>query len=239
MPIPAFSAHPSQLSADDAASPGKATLSRIQSDTFAHKATLLPRKATLFARKVTEWGRKRPGPCHTCQHPPLVAALLAALALLGLAVPAAAKDSLGVFGDWGAFRDPEVPRCYAIAAAQEEARSSRARTAREHAPFASIGTWPKRQVRGQVHVRLSRNTAPSAAISLSIGGQRFALTGGGGDAWARDRTMDAAIVAAMRSAGSMSVSARDASGSRFTDRYSLAGAATALDAATVGCARIR
>ena len=51
--------------------------------------------------------------------------------------------------------------------------------------------------------------------------------------------MDAAIVAAMRSAGAMSVSARDAAGRRFTDRYSLAGAATAMDAATVGCARIR
>lgn len=160
---------------------------------------------------------------------------IAALALLApvllWAAPLAAKDSLGVFGEWGAFRDPSVPRCYAIAAAENDAR--------DHAPFASIGTWPRRQVRGQVHVRLSRNTAPSAAISLSVGGQRFALAGGGGDAWAKDRRMDAAIVAAMRSAGSMSVSARDRAGRRFTDRYSLDGAATAMDAATVGCARIR
>jgi len=51
--------------------------------------------------------------------------------------------------------------------------------------------------------------------------------------------MDAAIVAAMRSAGTMSVSATDSAGRRFTDRYSLEGAATALDAATVGCARVR
>ena len=156
---------------------------------------------------------------------------LPALALLALAAPVAAKDSLGVFGDWGAFRDPQVPRCYAIAAAQNQAR--------DHAPYASVGTWPRRQVRGQVHVRLSRNAAPAATISLGVGGQRFELTGGGADAWARDRRMDAAIVAAMRSAGSMSVSARDSAGRRFTDRYSLEGAATALDAATVGCSRIR
>jgi hypothetical protein len=155
----------------------------------------------------------------------------AALVLLALAAPAAAKDSLGVFGDWGAFRDRSVPRCYAIAAAQNAAR--------DHAPYASVGTWPRRQVRGQLHVRLSRSTVPSATISLSVGGQRFELTGGGADAWARDRRMDAAIVAAMRSAGSMSVSARDRAGNRFTDRYSLEGAATAMDAATVGCARIR
>jgi hypothetical protein len=156
---------------------------------------------------------------------------LSALALLAFAAPVAAKDGLGVFGEWGAFRDPKVPRCYAIAAAQNEAR--------DHAPYASVGTWPRRQVRGQLHVRLSRRAAPTATISLSVGGQRFELTGSEGDAWARDRRMDAAIVAAMRSAGSMSVSARDRSGRRFTDRYSLEGAATAMDAATVGCARIR
>jgi len=157
--------------------------------------------------------------------------LVLCLLLATLPAPLLARDSLGVFGEWGAFRDPAVPRCYAIAAAANQAR--------DHAPFASIGTWPKRNVRGQVHVRLSRIMAPSAAISLSIGGQRFALTGGGGDAWASDRRMDAAIVAAMRSAGSMSVSARDRAGNRFTDRYTLDGAATAMDAATVGCARVR
>ncbi len=153
--------------------------------------------------------------------------------LLALAVtaPVSAKDSLGVFGDWGAFRDPDTPRCYAIAAAQSEGRDS--------APFASVGTWPEHGVRGQVHLRLSRRLAQGAAISLSVGGQRFALTGGGTDAWASDRAMDAAIVAAMRSAGSMSVTARDSAGRRFTDRYRLDGAATAMDAATVGCARRR
>jgi len=147
-----------------------------------------------------------------------------------LAAPLAAKDSLGVFGEWGAFRDPQVPRCYAIATPDSEVRSQ---------AFASVGTWPRRNVRGQLHVRLSRPMGSSAAISLAIGGQRFQLTGGGGDAWARDRQMDAAIVAAMRSAGSMSVSATDRAGRRFTDRYSLDGAATAMDAATVGCARTR
>ena len=159
---------------------------------------------------------------------------LAALALLALAAPLAARDSLGVFGDWGAFRDPEVPRSYAIAAARD------ARTGQgSSAAFASVGSWPRREVRGQVPLRLSRALAPAATISLSIGGERFALTGGGGDAWARDRRMDAAIVAAMRSAESMSVTARDRAGRRFTDHYSLDGAATAMDAATVGCARLR
>lgn len=154
-------------------------------------------------------------------------ALMAAL----LAAPLAAKDSLGVFSDWGAFRDAETPRCYAIAMAQPGTRS------RAYQPFASIGTWPQRQVRNQIHIRLSQKLGATSSITLRIGGQSFALTGGGGDAWAADKTMDAAVVAAMRSAGSMTISAKDGAGKSFTDRYSLAGASTAIDAATVGCAR--
>jgi hypothetical protein len=154
-----------------------------------------------------------------------------ALALLVVAAPLAAKDSLGVFGDWGAFRDLTVPRCYAIAMAAESRRS------RDYQPFATIGTWPRRGVRSQIHFRLSRKLAEGSAITLSLGGQRFALSGGGGDAWAQDKAMDAAIVAGMRSARSMAVSARDGRGRIFSDRYPLEGAATAMDAATVGCAR--
>jgi len=150
------------------------------------------------------------------------------LFLLAFSAPAAARDSLGVFGEWGAFKDAEVPRCYAIAAAQgDDARQG----------SASIGSWPRLQVRGQVHFRLSRSLRQDADVSLLISGERFALSGSGRNAFAPDRQADARIVAAMRVAGSMQVSGRDAQGRRFTDRYSLDGAATAMDAASVGCAR--
>lgn len=157
--------------------------------------------------------------------------MMVALALAGQ--PALAKDSLGVFGSWGAFRDPSVPRCYAIAKPAAAARGG------SYAPFVSVGTWPKLKVRGQLHVRLSRKVSPAGTISLRVGDKSFELTGGGGDAWAVDPRMDAAVVAAMRSATRLSVTARDTSGRAFTDGYALDGAATAMDAATVGCARIR
>ncbi|MBO6769216.1 MAG: hypothetical protein JJ901_13075 [Erythrobacter sp.] len=156
---------------------------------------------------------------------------LAALLLIGLAAPLAAKDSLGVFSDWGAFRDSSVPRCYAIAI------PAPSRASREFEPFATVGTWPRRNLRGQVHFRLSRQLAERGTVILTVGGKRFRLTGGGGDAWAQDRTMDAAIVAAMRSADRMTIRATDRRGRRFANSYSLAGAATAMDAATLACAR--
>lgn len=164
----------------------------------------------------------------------LVRKMSACAGALALALPALAiaKDNLGVYSNWAAFRDAGTPRCYAIA------KPSSATTRRDFSPYATVATWPSRKIRNQVHIRLSRATAKSGTIRMSIGDKRFTLTGGGGDAWAQNASMDAAIVAAMRSATRMSIRARDASGRAFTDRYQLAGAATAIDAAIVGCAEL-
>ncbi|KUO54976.1 MAG: hypothetical protein APF82_09795 [Sphingomonadales bacterium BRH_c42] len=158
---------------------------------------------------------------------------LVLLALFALAAPLAAKDSLGVFSGWAAFRDPAQPRCYAIAKPEPDRRP------RELAAYATVASWPTKQIRNQLHIRLSRKLAKGASISLRVGQRSFTLVGGGADAWASDAAMDAAIVAAMRSAARMSVRASDANGRRFSDSYLLAGAATAIDAATLACARKR
>ncbi len=157
------------------------------------------------------------------------ALVLATLAML--ASPAMARSSLGIFGDWGAFRDPRLPRCYAIS------KGERSKGARDFEPYATIGTWPRRKVRNQVHVRLSRRLASDPKVVLRVGGDSYRLTAGEADAWAVDKRMDAAIVAAMRNGSRMSVSATDRGGNRFSDEYSLAGVATAIDAATIACAR--
>ena len=155
--------------------------------------------------------------------------LLVLGAALALASPALARDSLGMFGAWGAFRDAAVPRCYAIAMSSVKAR--------DYQPYATVGYWPQKRTRNQVHFRLSRRLAPRSPVRLTVGGQSFALTGGGGDAWAADKRGDAGIVAAMRSATSMRLSARAANGTTFADSYTLAGAASAIDAAAIGCAK--
>lgn len=159
---------------------------------------------------------------------------LACMILLLVAVPAlaGARDSLGIFEGWGAFRDADAGRCYAIA---EPARSSSGRA--NWRAFASVGTWPKVRVRGQFHTRLSRERAPGSTVYLSISERRFALVSGDADAWAQDARMDAAIVAAMRSAVRMSIEGKAKNGRRFADIYVLKGAATAMDAAALGCAR--
>ena len=162
----------------------------------------------------------------------MVRRFLPVLALI--AAPALARDSLGMFETWGAFRDPGVPRCYAIAMAEKPAGAKV-----EYQAYADVGHWPKRSLRNQVHFRLSKRVMPKTPIRLRIDRQQFLLVGGGGDAWAADRRMDAAIVAAMRSAKAMRVRATAANGRGFSDHYPLPGAASAIDAAALGCAARR
>lgn len=148
-------------------------------------------------------------------------------ALLALAAPANARDSLGVYSDWAAFRDDSPSRCYAIA---------KPRGTNPSGSFASVATWPDKGLRGQLHFRLSRETGEQATARLTVGDTEFELVTNGRNAWARDNAMDAAIIAAMRSAPRMTIAARESNGARFSDRYSLAGVATAMDASVVGCA---
>lgn len=159
--------------------------------------------------------------------------LAAVSAVVAFAGPAQARESLGLYGTWGAFRDPLVPRCYAIAMAAPSAQR------RDYQPFAAIGTWPRRGARNQLHFRLSRKIAAGSRIVLRIGGKRIELTGGGGDAWPRNEQDNAAIIAAMRSAPQMTVQARGMAGGGFVNIWELAGAASAMDAAAIGCAQLR
>jgi hypothetical protein len=160
-----------------------------------------------------------------------------ALALCAALLPAVAtaatdRTAIAVFREWGAFREgPEAApaRCYAIA----EPPPNSANAGR--GAFASVASWPAKRIRTQVAIRLSHATRDGAAVTLSVGDAAFRLMARGQDAWAHDRRQDAAIVAAMRSGSSMSVSAVGANGNPFADAYRLRGAASAIDAAALAC----
>lgn len=154
------------------------------------------------------------------------------LLILGLlAVPVAARDALGTFGRWGAFRDAGPRHCFAIAEPIQTVRNPATRA------FVSIAAWPGANVRAQLHVRLSRPRDRRAAVTLAIGERRFALKAGDSDAWAPDAATDRAIVTAIRSGRSLSVESVAAGAGPFADVYALAGAPTAIDAAMLGCVR--
>lgn len=159
------------------------------------------------------------------------------LALLTIALPAAVlaaapRTALGIFDGWGAFRDPATPRCYAISSPAATIGTPQVNA------FASVGYWPRQQIRGQFYTRLSKQRRPGSELRLTIGARRFMLTGNRAHGWASDPRMDAAIIAAMRASPSMSIESVSTSGTAIADTYRLRGAATAIDAAALGCARL-
>ncbi len=129
---------------------------------------------------------------------------------------------------WGAFQ--REGRCYAITQPFQGPRPEGWR------PFASIGHWPARGLRGQLHVRLSREKRQGSAVLLRIDGRSFQLISSARDAWAPDPRADAEIGAAMRTGIDMTVETRSTRGALVRDHYRLRGAATAMDAAAIACA---
>jgi hypothetical protein len=152
---------------------------------------------------------------------------LAVLCLALISAPLVAKDRLGAYQAWAAFKDPEVPRCYAIGSPDESIGSG---------GYLSVGFWPKRGLSHQVYVRLSLTRASNAGITLTVGGRRFQLSADGNGGYAKDRKMDLAIIAAMRSSQSLSVQSTGKNGGNIIEAYALRGAASAIDAAALGCA---
>jgi len=156
------------------------------------------------------------------------AGLCAASLLLGAAP--AGRVTLGIFSDWGAFRDASPRRCYAIATPVR-------RSSGKWGSFAAVGVWPRRHISGQVHFRLREPRAPKSPIRLIFGEKSFPLVAASVDAWAPDPRADAAIIAAMRGGRSMRIAWVSKDGRNRSDGYLLKGVASAIDAAALGCAR--
>ncbi len=148
--------------------------------------------------------------------------------LLGPAVAAAARVVFAG-GHWVALARPDGRSCAALARSELLAPKGRDQ-ARMSFTFDRSG--PRR---GELHVRLSRPARPGSSVLLVVGGRPFQLVGRGADAWSRGPAQEAAIIAAVRGSADLRVRFRGfASG--YTDRYLLAGAPTAIDAAAAACA---
>jgi len=148
------------------------------------------------------------------------------LPILLAAAPVRARERIGQYGGWGAFRDESPARCFAIAQPLWRERHDPS-----FADFTAVpGGGPRR-----FHVRLSRTPRPGKPVTLTIGDRHFTLLAQGSDAWGHDAREDGRIIAAARDGGQMVVTATRADGRRLRDFYALAGAASAIDAATIAC----
>lgn len=139
-----------------------------------------------------------------------------------------AGEVIGVSGSWASI--DRGASCEALTRSPNPPTRSRA------AATAGFRFTPDRRQWGQFHIALSRVPRAGASVMLDVGGQPFLLVARGSDAWSRGTAQDQAIITALRSANAMKVSARSPSGTRFTDRFEVRGAATAIDMAAARCA---
>lgn len=153
--------------------------------------------------------------------------LFAALALL-IAAPTSAAQLLFAGGQWVA-----LDRGGSCEAASRSLRIAREGKVQARAGFAFDVTGARH---GQFFAQLSRVPRAGSTVILTVGRQPFLLVSSGQWAWSREPAQEAAIIAAVRSAGGMRVDSRDEFGRRFVDRYLLDGAPTAIDAAAAHCA---
>ena len=137
-------------------------------------------------------------------------------------VSARTAETIAAAGRWAALKGPG--HCEAASLALRPAGRTRAQGR------ASL-SFDGRARRGELAVMLSKPTRPGSSVLLTIGDTPFLLLPRGATAWSRGPAQEAAIIAAMRREGGMRIEARSARGGRFVDRYELAGAPTAIDAA--------
>lgn len=140
----------------------------------------------------------------------------------------AAAQILFAGGNWAAI--DRGPSCEAASRALRIAAKGQVQA---RAGFAFDAAGPRR---GQFFAQLSRAPRPGSTVLLTVGERPFLLTARGGWAWSSSAAQAQAIIASARAAGGMRVEARDGAGRRFTDRYLLGGAPTAIDAAAARCA---
>lgn len=150
------------------------------------------------------------------------AAVLLALA----AAPAPAQQLLYSGGRWAAI--DFGARC--------EARSGALWPKRGASPMAGFAFDPGGRLQGRFYVRLSKPARDGATVVATIGSEPFLLVGRGEWAWSRGAAQQRAMLQAARTAQSMRVETRGSGGGRVADRYLLAGAPTAIDAAAAACA---
>ena len=152
--------------------------------------------------------------------------VLAASLIAGLASGADAARIVFAGGNWAAIDFDS--RCEA----RSKALWARAKTQ----PMAGFAFDARGRLQGRFYVRLSRPARPGSSVVATIGSQPFLLAGAGEWAWSRSSEQQRAIVKAARYGSSMRVQSRDRDGRGIVDRYTLAGAATAIDAAAAACA---
>ncbi len=162
--------------------------------------------------------------------------ILASVALLTISGMARADDpvSMGTFDDWESFtyQDQGKPVCYVYSTPK---KTESLKKVKRDPVYFLVTNYTGRKVKGQVSTIIGYPFKESSLVAVKIDNASFELYTNGDAAWASSVDVDAAIVKAMKTGKSISVTGTSWKGTQTTDTYSLAGIGKALDKIDTAC----
>jgi hypothetical protein len=163
-----------------------------------------------------------------------VAALAAAVALVGVAPAMAEQQQIGTFNDWQAFviREGGNTTCFVASKPKKDEGDYTSRGD----IFAMVTARPAANVTNEVSIVAGYVFKDGSDVEIVVDGdKKFTLFTKGGNAWARDKATDNALVAAMKKGRSMVVRGTSSRGTATRDTYSLSGITAALNRIAATC----
>ena len=141
---------------------------------------------------------------------------------------------LATFSDWNAYASGSgrTKVCYALSLPKERMPKDLKRDP----AYLFVSFRPADNVRNEVAVVMGFATKEGGPAEAVVGTATYALVTKGTNAWIRNPTEEAQVIAAFSRGKDVIVKAASARGNATTDRYSLAGFAQALDRARKECA---
>lgn len=163
-------------------------------------------------------------------------ALIAATLLLPLqafAQTAESPTSLGASGDWEAFTyEADGSKvCYVYS----QPKKSDPAAAKRGPIYFMITHWPGKKVKAQPSTFIGYTFKEGSEVKLSVDAKSFNLYPVENMAWTDKVETEKAILAALKSGKSMTVSGTSVKGTTTKDTYSLSGISAAMDAIDGAC----
>lgn len=142
------------------------------------------------------------------------------------------SESMGVFGDWGAYRTQGKSKtCYALA--QPKTRDPE--KLKRDAAYVFISTRPAENVKNEISIIMGFTMKDGGEAQATIGEAEFGLIAKGANAWVKNPAEESRFIEAMKKGSKLIVKAASAKGKVTTDTYSLSGLSQALDKVRKEC----
>jgi Invasion associated locus B (IalB) protein len=160
---------------------------------------------------------------------------LAFCSAVALAQAPGNPTSLGASGDWEAFTyEAEGSKVCYIYSQPKKSEANKKGAARNPIYF-MVTHWPGKKVKAQPSTVIGYTFKEGSDVKLSIDARDFILYPVDNMAWTDKVETERAILSAMKSGKSMSVSGTSAKGTITKDSYSLAGISAAMDTIDGAC----